>query len=287
LAREDLGQLIVDSLHCVSEHAIPLAQLVYEKTGGNPFFVIQFIYALVEEQLLTFNHDDPGWLWDLDRIHAKGYTDNVVDLMVRKLNRLAVRTQKVVQELACLGNSAETTTLSIIDGTSEEQVHSDLWEAVLQGFIARQKSAYKFIHDRIQEAAYSLIPEHSRAETHLRAGRLLWAHVTPGRREESIFEIVNQLNRGAALITSQDERERLAELNLVAGKRAKSSTAYHSALNYLAAGAALLSDDCWEHNYPRTGQQRRLVRRFCILRQDSGTAVRRLQSWVSIRSAWL
>ena len=250
LAREDLGQLIVDSLHCEPEHAIPLAQLVHEKTGGNPFFVIQFIYALVEEQLLTFNHDDPRWLWDLDRIHAKGYTDNVVDLMVGKLNRLAVRTQKVVQELACLGNSAETTTLSVIDGTSEEQVHSDLWEAVLQGLIARQESAYKFIHDRIQEAAYSLIPEHSRAETHLRVGRLLWAHVTPGRREESIFEIVNQLNRGAALITSQDERQRLAELNLVAGKRAKSSTAYHSALNYLAAGAALLSDDCWEHNYP-------------------------------------
>ena len=250
LAREDLGQLIVDSLHCEPEHAIPLAQLVYEKTGGNPFFVIQFIYALVEEQLLTFNHDDPRWLWDLDRIHAKGYTDNVVDLMVRKLNRLAVRTQKVVQELACLGNSAETTTLSVIDGTSEEQVHSDLWEAVLQGLIARQESAYKFIHDRIQEAAYSLIPEHSRAETHLRVGRLLWAHVTPGRREESIFEIVNQLNRGAALITSQDERERLAELNLVAGKRAKSSTAYHSALNYLTAGVALLSDDCWEHHYP-------------------------------------
>ncbi len=250
LAREDLGQLIVDSLHCEPEHAIPLAQLVHEKTGGNPFFVIQFIYALVEEQLLTFNHHDRRWLWDLDRIHAKGYTDNVVDLMVRKLNRLAVRTQKVVQELACLGNSAETTTLSVIDGTSEEQVHSDLWEAVLQGLIARQESAYKFIHDRIQEAAYSLIPEHSRAETHLRVGRLLWAHVTPEKREESIFEIVNQLNRGAALITSQDERERLAELNLVAGKRAKSSTAYHSALNYLAAGAALLSDDCWERNYP-------------------------------------
>ncbi len=249
LAREDLGQLIVDSLHCEPERAIPLAQLLHEKTGGNPFFVIQFTYALVEEQLLTFNHDDARWLWDLNRIHTKGYTDNVVELMVGKLNRLAIRTQKLVQELACLGNSAETTTLSVVDGTSEEQVHSDLWEAVLQGLIARQESAYKFIHDRIQEAAYSLIPEHSRAETHLRVGRLLWAHFTPEKREEAVFEIVNQLNRGAALITSQDERERLAELNLIAGKRARASTAYVSALNYLAAGAALLSEDCWEHKY--------------------------------------
>jgi PAS domain S-box-containing protein len=169
--------------------------------------------------------------------------------MVGKLNRLAIRTQKLVQELACLGNSAETTTLSVVDGTSEEQVHSDLWEAVLQGLIARQESAYKFIHDRIQEAAYSLIPEHSRAETHLRVGRLLWAHFTPEKREEAVFEIVNQLNRGAALITSQDERERLTELNLIAGKRARASTAYVSALNYLAAGAELLPDDCWDSKY--------------------------------------
>jgi PAS domain S-box-containing protein len=249
LACEDLGQLIVDSLHCEPERAIPLAQLVHEKTAGNPFFVNQFIYALVEEQLLTFDHNGARWFWDLNRIHAKGYTDNVVELMVGKLSRLPVQTQKAVQELACLGNSAEITTVSIVHGTSEDQVHSDLWEAVRLEFIARQEGIYKFIHDRIHEAAYSLIGEHSRAETHLRIGRLLWAHFTPEKREEAVFEIVNQLNRGAALITSQDEREQLAELNLIAGKRARASTAYVSALNYLAAGAALLSDDCWDSNY--------------------------------------
>src|SRR6202047_1055725 len=249
LACEDLGQLIVDSLHCEPERAIPLAQLVHEKTAGNPFFVIQFIYALVEEQLLTFNHNGARWFWDLNRIHAKGYTDNVVELMVGKLNRLPIETQKALQELACLGNSAEISTISIVHGTSEEQVHSDLWEAVRLEFIAHQDDAYKFVHDRIQEAAYSQIPEHSRAEAHLRIGRLLWAHFPSEKREEAIFEIVNQLNRGAALITSPDERERVAELNLVAGKRAKASTAYVSALNYLAAGSALLFADCWDSKY--------------------------------------
>src|ERR1700737_2241696 len=249
LAREDLGQLIVDSLHCELECATPLVQLVQEKTGANPFFVIQFIYALVEEQLLSFDHNDARWFWDLNRIHAKGYTDNVVELMVGKLNRLPVETQKALQELPCLGNSAEISTISIVHGTSEEQVHSDLWEAVRLEFIAHQDGAYKFVHDRIQEAAYSQIPEHSRAEAHLRIGRLLWAHFTPEKREEAIFEIVNQLNRGAALITSPDERERVAELNLVAGKRAKASTAYVSALNYLAAGSALLFADCWDSKY--------------------------------------
>jgi predicted ATPase/GAF domain-containing protein len=249
LAREDLGQLIMDSLHCESRWAIPLAQLVHEKTGGNPFFVIQFIYALVEERLLTFDHNAARWLWDLNRIHAKGYTDNVVELMVGKLNRLPVETQMALQELACLGNSAEISTVSIVHRTSEQEVDSDLWEAVRLEMVARQEDTYKFIHDRIQEAAYSLVPEHSRAETHLRIGRLLWAHTTPERMEEVVFEIVNQLNRGAALISSQDEREQLAELNLIAGKRAKASTAYLSALNYLAAGVALLPDDCWDRKY--------------------------------------
>jgi PAS domain S-box-containing protein len=249
LACEDLEQLIADSLHCEPERAIPLAQLVHEKTAGNPFFVIQFIYALVEEQLLTFNHNGARWFWDLNRIHAKGYTDNVVELMVAKLNRLPIQTQKAVQELACLGNSAEITTVSIVHGTSEDQVHSDLWEAIRLEFITRQEGAYKFIHDRIHEAAYSLIDEHSRAESHLRIGRLLWAHFTPEKREKDVFEIVNQLTRGAALISSQEERERLTELNLIAGKRARASTAYVSALNYLVAGAELLSEDPWESKY--------------------------------------
>ena len=105
LAREHLGQLIADALRCEPERAAPLAQLVHEKTGGNPFFAIQFLSALAEEGLLTFDHDGARWSWDLDRIHAKGYTDNVVDLMVGKLTRLPADTQNALQQLACLGNS--------------------------------------------------------------------------------------------------------------------------------------------------------------------------------------
>jgi PAS domain S-box-containing protein len=254
LACEDLGQLVADSLHCKPERATPLAQVVQEKTAGNPFFAIQFISALAEEALLTFDHGGGRWSWDINRIHAKGYTDNVVDLMVGKLNRLPLETQKAIQELSCLGNSAENTTLSIVHGTSEDELHSDLWEAARLEYIVRLAGSYKFVHDRVQEAAYLLIPEELRAEAHLRIGRLLAARTPPERREEAIFEIVNQVNHGAALITSQEERDQIAELNLIAGKRAKASTAYASALKYLIAGTALLADDCWERRHELTFQ---------------------------------
>src|SRR6266478_5224569 len=249
LAREDLGRLVAESLRCEPARAARLTQVVHQKTGGNPFFAIQFISALAEEGLLAFDHGGGRWSWDPNRIHAKGYTDNVVELMVGKLNRLPLQTQKALQEFACLGNSTEISTLSIVHGTSEEEVHSDLWEAVRLEFIVRLKGSYKFVHDRIQEAAYSLIPEELRAEAHLRIVRRLAAHAPPERREEAIFEIVNPFNRGAALITSRDEREQLAELNLQAGERAKASTAFAAALKYLITGAGLLGDDCWERRH--------------------------------------
>jgi PAS domain S-box-containing protein len=252
LTREDLKQLIVDTLGCTPSRAEPLARLVHEKTGGNPFFAIQFISTLAEEGLLRFDHDAARWRWHLDRIHGKGYTDNVVDLMVGRLTRLPVQTQAALRQFACLGNIAKITTLSIVLGKSDGDVRSDLWDAVRLELVEQLEGSYKFIHDRVQEAAYSLIPEPLRAKAHLRIGRLLAAHTPAEKREEEIFEIVNQLNRGALLITSGNEREQVAELNLLAGRRAKTTTAYASALTYLTAGDALLPDDSWERRHELT-----------------------------------
>jgi PAS domain S-box-containing protein len=246
LNREDLGRLIADTFTCERDRADPLARLVHEKTGGNPFFVIQFLSSLTEEGLLRFDRDAARWRWELDRVQARGYTDNVVDLMVGKLNRLPAKTQAALQQLACFGSVAEITMFSTVLGKSNEEVQSDLQDAVRLELVEHSEESYKFVHDRVWEAAYFLIPDRSRAELHLRIGRLLAAHTPREKREEVIFEIVNQLNRGAVLITSQDEREQLAEFNLEAGNRAKASTAYGSALNYLIAGEALLTQDSWK-----------------------------------------
>lgn len=249
LSREHLGRLIADSLGCEPARVTPLAELVHDKTAGNPFFVIQFLHSLSEEGLLRFDHDAVSWSWNLDRIHAKGYTDNVVDLMVSKLSRLPIETQQALQQFACLGNSADVSILSMVLALSEKQVHAVLWEAIRQELVERVEDSYKFFHDRIHEAAYSLIPKAMRIEVHLRIGRLLVAQTPVEKREESIFEIVNQLNRGGVLIKQQEERDQLAELNLIAGKRAKGSTAYASALTYLNIGVALLAQDCWERKH--------------------------------------
>jgi PAS domain S-box-containing protein len=252
LTAEDLSGLLVDSLHCEPDRVAPLAQLVHKKTAGNPFFAIQFLSALAEEGLLTFDHENARWSWDLYRIHAKGYTDNVVDLMIAKLNRLPKTTRVSLKQLACLGNSAAIAVLSMICGESEERLHDVLWEAVCAGLVSRSEETYAFIHDRVHEAAYALIPEDERATEHLRIGRLLSSRTTEEELEEKVFEIVNQLNHGSGLITSHEERERVAELNLTAGMRAKASAAYASALSYLTVGSALLTEESWERLYTLT-----------------------------------
>jgi hypothetical protein len=169
--------------------------------------------------------------------------------MVGKLSRLPAETQTALQLMACLGNAAKIAMLSIVLEVSAEQVESALWEAIRQELIEPLEGSYRFMHDRVQEAAYSLIPEERRTGVHLRIGELLAANTPPQQRDEAVFDIVNHLNRGAALITAPDKREQLAELNLIAGKRAKAATAYASALTYLNAGAALLVEDCWEHQH--------------------------------------
>ena len=249
LTRENLGRLIGDALHCEPERATALAELIHEKTAGNPFFANQLISVLVDEGLLRFDYGEGRWSWDLNRIRAKGYTDNVVDLMVGKLNRLPVETQHALQLLACMGNSAEYALLEMVSQQSSEQMHCQLWEAVRAGLIFRSEQSYAFVHDRVQEAAYSSTPEEMRAETHVRIGRLLVAHTPPGQQEAKIFDIVNQLNRGSHLISSAEEGKRLAELNLIAGRRAKSSTAYTSARSYLEAARALLTEQAWNEEY--------------------------------------
>jgi predicted ATPase/signal transduction histidine kinase/CheY-like chemotaxis protein len=248
----DVGQLIADGLHCPPECARTLAELVDQKTGGNPFFAIQFLIALADEGLLAFDSVAAVWVWDIDRIHAKNYTDNVVDLMVQKLQRLSITTQDALKHLGCLGNMAEIGTMSMVYQQTEEAMHAALWEAVRAGLVVRQGNNYKFLHDRIQQAAYSLFPEECRAAVHLRIGRKLLANMTADELTEQLLEVANQFNRGGTLIVDPDEKAQVATINLRAGRKAKASAAYASARAYLASGMVLLDERDWSSQYELT-----------------------------------
>jgi PAS domain S-box-containing protein len=252
LKPEAIEQMVADSLRCSRVMVQPLAELIHRKAEGNPLFAIQFLMALEEEGLLQFSRDRTSWTWDISRIHAKDFSENIIDLMAVKLGRLSGTTRSALGQLACLGNTAQIASMVAIQRDPEEKIHAALWEAVLAGLIFRANGAYNFVHDRVHEAAYALIPESERAAAHLQIGRLLAARTAPEALEDAIFDIVNHFNRGLTLVTEQDERARVAALNVIAGKRAKSSTAYASARNYLAQAAALVSPDAWQRAYQET-----------------------------------
>ncbi len=249
LAPTDIQALISDALHCGPDRARPLAGLVCEKTGGNPFFSIQFLRMLEDEALLSFDAAEGAWHWDLARIRAQNLTDNVVHLLLGKVAGLPDRSLHLLKQLACLGNMASITALQRVSGLSEEAIRADLRDAEIAGLVVDLGDACKFQHDRVHEAIYSLISEGDRGREHLRAGRLLRQHTAPEDIDAEVFEIVNQLNRGASLLTAPEERRQVAELNLIAGRRARKSTAYAGALAYSKAGCELLPENRWEEAY--------------------------------------
>ncbi|MCI0691834.1 PAS domain S-box protein [candidate division KSB1 bacterium] len=259
-----LNQFIADTLRCETEKSRPLSELVLQKTAGNPFFVTQFLKALHQEKLLEFDYRRGHWQFDLELIQRVGMTDNVVELMAGKIQRLANETQHVVKLAACIGNQFDLKTLAMVNEKALHQTANDLWEAVHEGLIipigneyglihADEPNGaavyYKFLHDRVQQAAYALIPDDRKKAVHLKIGQLLLANTNEFEREEKIFDIVNQLNHGLELLTEPQNRRELAALNLAAGKKAKSSTAYQAALGYHKTGINLLTEQHWEFDY--------------------------------------
>jgi predicted ATPase/signal transduction histidine kinase/tRNA A-37 threonylcarbamoyl transferase component Bud32 len=260
-------QFVSDTLQCVAPHE--LAELVLAKTGGNPFFVGEFLKSLHVEALLEFDQQCGRWQWSIEKIQARGVTDNVVDLLAERAQRLNPATQRVLQLAACIGNQFDLTTLAAVyERTLHETAH-DLWEALAEGLVLPLSEAYtlaqldvrglaetvrvdyRFAHDRVQQAIYSLISATDRASRHWRIGRWWLQHATPEALEQQIFDIVNQLNLGSALAVTQSARDELASLNLRAGQKAKASSAFEPAFNYLMAGLELLGDDAWESHYDR------------------------------------
>ncbi|MBD1832191.1 AAA family ATPase [Cyanobacteria bacterium FACHB-472] len=284
LGLSDLNCLIADTLACSTALALPLTELVYQKTKGNPFFSTQFLKSLHEDKLIVFNYDAQYWQCDIASVRTLAMTDDVVEFMTLQLRKLPASTQEVLKLAACIGNQFDLATLAIVDEKSSAETASDLWKSLQEGLILpssevykfyqecskdladpgsqentadlltsnEQLAKYKFLHDRVQQAAYSLIPEKQKRFTHLKIGQLLLRETSETEREERIFEIVNHLNMAIKLVSDRMQREEFAQLNLVAGRKAKAATAYEASLECLSNGIEFLATDCWDSQYQLT-----------------------------------
>ncbi|WP_434425885.1 sensor histidine kinase [Nannocystis pusilla] len=252
LAVDDLTAVTADALHCSRDHAAPLAALVHARTGGVPFFAVQLLAELADDGLLRFDRREQMWRWDAAQIGARGFTADVIELMVGKLRRLSGPTLAAVTQAACIGDRVDREVLALALGRPPPEVDGALWDAVRAGLLLRDDGAYTFVHDRVREAAYSLIPAQDRPATHLRIGRSLQAHTPAEALPGRLFAIVDQLDRGLALVTDSRERDAIHALNVAAGLKAKAGSAFAAALRYLSAATSLLPADAWDRRHADT-----------------------------------
>ncbi|NER50447.1 MAG: serine/threonine-protein kinase PknK, partial [Symploca sp. SIO1A3] len=269
LAQFDINNLVADTLLCSTETAAPLSELVYQKTQGNPFFTTQFLLGLHREGCIVFDPSAGHWQSDLTQVQQLALTDDVVEFMVGRLRKLPEATQNILKIAACIGNQFDLATLAVVCEQSQEEVATNLWRSLQEGFVIPESEIYKFfqgeqsatrnidsvsvsyhfLHDRIQQAAYNLIPDAQKTTYHYQIGQSLVADTPIAEREKFIFDIVNHLNIGSALIIDRMERYQLSQFNLQASRKAKAATAYQSANGYCDMARALITDQTWQADY--------------------------------------
>jgi predicted ATPase/signal transduction histidine kinase len=277
LGLDEVRQLVTDTLPGASDDLVePLSLLAREKTGGNPFFLLQFMQTLHQDGLLA-RTSKGGWSWDATAIRSRGYSDNVVDFMVGRLRLLPEATQALLRLAACVGNVFALPLLAQLSGTCDATVLEALEPALQEGLVMRMGASedLRFLHDRIQQAAHALIPEGEAQTIHLRIARLALERLSPERLRERLFDIVSQFNAGLELVTDPEERLRVARLNAEAGTKAKASTAFRSAVAYLSTACALLPSEPWEHE-PQLTFRILLDRATCEFMSGHGAEARRL-----------
>ncbi|NNF27182.1 MAG: GAF domain-containing protein, partial [Gemmatimonadetes bacterium] len=267
LGQESLDTFVADSLRGDAEHGAPLASLIARKTGGNPFFVTQFMRSLAERDLLVPDRSSGVWAYDLDGIEKQPSTPNVVDLLAGRIERLPDAACEALKMAACLGNRFDERTLTIVSGGDRQQVRESLRVALAEGFLLRGDevgdanagtpegegpSTYRFLHDRVQQAAYVLIPRSERAKVHVGIGRSLFAELSEAECRERASELIDYLRPGLHLVEESDEARTFFDLALAAGQKARGETAYAEALEYFRVGAQLSPSEAWDSEYRST-----------------------------------
>ena len=249
LSFEDVNSLVEGALNSSLKHTSFLSDIIYNKTKGNAFYTWQFLKSIYDERFLWFDFDKQHWQWNADLIMQMNVSGNVVDLMTDYVQKLPAETLSLLETASAIGNRFDKKTLAIVKGSDEKKIQGQLNIAVSDGLLIPSGDEYKFAHDRVQQAIYSLIPEKEKISIHLLNGRRLVSYYGINEQQERIFEIVNQWNIGAALLTDKKEKIYLGTLNFQAGKKAMDSTAYPQALQYFEKGIIVFDNDEWVNQY--------------------------------------
>ncbi|MGR3278160.1 PAS domain S-box protein [Acaryochloris marina NIES-2412] len=267
-----VNQLVADTLLCEPEIAAPFSKLIYQKTQGNPFFMTQFLQGLHCDGHLKFRNDLGYWQCDLTQIQQLALTDDVVAFIVKRLQKLPAITQNALRLAACIGNCFDLATLSLVCDRNPQTVAEELWSALQASLIIPESTIYKFfqgenrnlvdiaavttsyrfLHDRVQQAAYSLIPEPQKQITHINIGRSLLTRLSPTEIENRLYDIVNHWNIGIATLTDPKEQQQLCQLNLRAGEKAKGAIAYDMVRQYAVTAIQFLNTESWQTDYALT-----------------------------------
>ncbi|WP_257455285.1 trifunctional serine/threonine-protein kinase/ATP-binding protein/sensor histidine kinase [Archangium lipolyticum] len=277
LSLGEVRQLVADTLPGAGAEVVePLSALAREKTGGNPFFLRRFLLTLHEDGLLM-RTPEGRWRWDAEAVGRKGYSDNVVDFMAGKLRQLPLETQHLLRLAACVGNAFPLQMLARVSCVAEAaEVERGLEPAFQEGLLVHVgPEQYRFLHDRIQQAASAFIPDEERKAVHLRIGRLMLESLSPEEVQQKLFDVVSQFNAGAVLLAAPEERMRVARLNEQAGSRAKASSAFRSAATYFSTAFQMLPGNPWDTD-PDLAFKLRLEHASCEFMSGNAAEARRL-----------
>ncbi|KAL7541595.1 hypothetical protein ACHAXR_011473 [Thalassiosira sp. AJA248-18] len=284
-----VNELLSETLHLSPRITRPLASILHHKTGGNPLFVRQLMGSLRDQNYIFLKFSPPRWAWDFDKIVKLEISDDVVALLIKQLQRLHSDLQLALKVASCLGSCVEYSTFDIISEDLGVNLRSLLHQVVQNGFMVHvDETKIRFAHDKIQQAAYEMMPAQLKLKNHMRFGLAICSRAFNGSMENDddlFFVAVNQINRGGPEVLADPEQKvMVAALNLKAGTRFIGLSDFSTALRLFQHGISFMDDNhCWTNQYSLSlDLHDAAVKTACSL-NDSET-VRRLSEKVLVRA---
>jgi len=265
LKEQDILQLVHDTFNASVADARDLAHVLHANTGGNALFVTQLLHFLCDEGLIAFDQRSGKWIWDLPRIQQQAVTQDILDLLNLRLGALGEDTRTILATAACMGSSFEVGKVAVSAERSLSDVLHCMTIGVDEGLVLpiegtaapgpgpapdrRRLNRFQFLHDRIQQAAFDCVPDDAKKGFRLQIGWRLMAGLSVDDELVPQPDVLSNLNYAWELIASEEERFKVARLNLVAGRRARQALAYQDALGYISVALGLLGENAWRNRY--------------------------------------